>query len=139
MYTVKKVSELTGISSYTLRYYDNEGLFPFVVRDKNNIRLFSESHLDWVNIIHCLRDTGMSILDIKEYLKLCEQGKSTAEERYAIILRQKEKAEQEVIRMQNQVELLKKKTDYYKIMVEESDGDFWNPVNCAEASKNNKK
>lgn len=110
-----------------------------MVRDKNNIRLFSESHLDWVNIIHCLRDTGMSILDIKEYLKLCEQGKSTAEERYAIILRRKEKAEQEVIRMQNQVELLKKKTDYYKIMVEESDGDFWNPVNCAEASKNNKK
>lgn len=137
MYTIKKVSELTGISSYTLRFYDNEGLFPFVTRDKNNIRLFSESHLDWINIIHCLRDTGMSILDIKEYLKLCEQGKSTAEERYIIILRQKEKAEQEVIRAQKQVELLKKKTDYYKIMVEESDGDFWNPVNCAKASRDN--
>ena len=46
MYTVKQVSEITGISAYTIRFYDNEGLFPFVLRSANNVRLFSENNLD---------------------------------------------------------------------------------------------
>lgn len=132
MYTVKQISEITGISTYTLRFYDNEGLFPFVSRDKNNVRLFSEDYLDWINFIHTLRDTGMPLADVKQYLELCNHGNSTAEERYNIILKQKEKAEQEFIKIQKQVELLKKKSDYY-IELLEKDGDFWNPTNCAAA------
>jgi DNA-binding transcriptional MerR regulator len=79
----------------------------------------------------------MSLADIKHYLELCNQGNSTAEERYNTILKQKEKVEQEVIKMQNQVELLKKKTDYYKELLE-YDGDYWNPINCKAASQDNK-
>lgn len=137
MYTVKQVSEITGISAHTIRFYDNEGLFPFVSRDKNNIRLFSEDNLDWINLVHCLRDTGMPLADIKQYIELSKQGNSTAEERYNIILKQKEKAKQEVIKMQERVELLKKKTDYYKELLKE-DGDFWNPINCSATSQDNK-
>lgn len=137
MYTVKQVSEITGISAHTIRFYDNEGLFPFVSRDKNNIRLFSEDNLDWINLVHCLRDTGMPLADIKQYIELSNQGNSTAEERYHIILKQKEKAEQEIIKMQERVALLKKKTDYYKELLEE-DGDFWNPINCKAASLDEK-
>jgi DNA-binding transcriptional MerR regulator len=138
LYTVKQTSEITGISAHTIRFYDNEGLFPFVSRDKNNIRLFSDDDLNWVNIVHCLRDTGMPLADIKQYIELCKQGNSTAEERYNIILKQKEKAEQEVIKMQERVELLKKKTGYYKELLENS-GDFWNPTNCKAASLDDKK
>jgi DNA-binding transcriptional MerR regulator len=138
LYTVKQVAEITGISAHTLRFYDNKGLFPYVPRDDNNVRLFAENHLEWINMIHCFRETGMSLADIKRYLELCELGKSTAEERYHIILDQKEKAEQEVINMQKRVEMLQKKTDYYKILLEDQNGDFWNPVNCAAASLANK-
>lgn len=137
MYTVKQISEITGISAHTLRFYDNEGLFPFVSRDKNNIRLFSENNLDWINFVHCLRATGMPLADIKQYIDLCEQGKDTALERYNIILKQKEKAEQEIIKMQKQLELLKNKTDYYKELLS-ADGDFWNPINCKAALLNDK-
>lgn len=137
MYTVKQISEITGISAYTIRFYDNEGLFPFVSRDKNNVRLFSEDNLDWVNFVHTLRATGMPLADVKQYIELCEQGHSTAEERYNIILKQKEKAEQELIKMQEQVEMLKKKSAYYKELLEQ-DGDFWNPINCKAASQDDK-
>lgn len=101
MYTVKQVSEITGISSHTIRFYVNEGLFPFVKRNKDNIRLFSENNLEWINIVHCLRDTGMSLSDIKRYIELCNLGKSTAEERYNIILKQKENTELEVMKKTN--------------------------------------
>lgn len=137
MYTVKQISEITGISTYTIRFYDKEGIFPLISRDKNNVRLFSESDLDWINFVHILRDTGMPLADIKRYIELCNHGKSTAEERYNIISKQKEKAEQEVIKLQKQVEMLKKKTDYYKELLEE-DGDFWNPINCKSVSLNDK-
>lgn len=137
MYTVKQISEITGISAHTIRFYDNEGLFPFISRDKNNIRLFSEDNLDWINLVHCLRDTGMPLADIKQYIELSNQGNSTAEERYNIILKQKEKSEQEIIKMQERVELLNKKTDYYKKLLE-NDGDFWNTTNCKAASLDDK-
>lgn len=138
MYTVKKVSEISGISTHTIRFYDNEGLFPFVHRDKNNVRLFSDNNLEWINMVHCLKETGMSISDIRKYIDLCNQGDSTAEERYAIILKQKEKAEQEVIKMQKRVDILNKKIDFYKILVEEEHGDFINPSNCMAMSMVNK-
>lgn len=137
MYTVKQVAEITGISAYTLRFYDNKGLFPYVPRDANNVRLFAEEHLEWINMIHCFRQTGMSLADIKRYLELCDLGNSTAEERYHIILNQKEKAEQEVITAQKHVEMYQKKLHYYEELLAD-DGDFWNPTNCKAASLNDK-
>ena len=67
-YTIKEVSEIIGISAYTLRYYDKEGLLPNVERDKNGIRLFNEKNLQWIYLIQCLRKTNMPLKDIKHYI-----------------------------------------------------------------------
>lgn len=56
-YTVKEVSELTGLSAYTIRYYENSGLIPSVDRTDGNIRMFSEYALSWLRLVHCLRAT----------------------------------------------------------------------------------
>ena len=128
MYTVKKVAEIMNISVHTLRFYDNEGLFPYVSRNKNNIRLFSEHDLEWVTLVQCLRDTDMPLADIKRYVELCMQG-DTLEERYHIILKQKEKAEQEVSNMQKRVEILNTKSELYKGLLLEQKTDKCNPQN----------
>ncbi|MDO5292534.1 MAG: MerR family transcriptional regulator [bacterium] len=130
MYTVKEISEITGISSHTIRFYDNEGLFPFTKRSKTNVRLFPEEYLEWIHFIHCLRDTGMPLAEIKTYIALAKEGDSTSKERYNMILKQKEKAEQDVINMQKRVALLDKKLDYYKKLEFEGNDDFMNPSNC---------
>lgn len=130
MYTIKQISEITGISAYTIRFYDNKGLFPFLSRDKNNVRLFSEDDLDWIHFVHCLRNTGMSIADIKKYIELCNEGNSTAKERYNMMLAQKEKAEEEALAMQKRVELLSTKIDYYKELLNDPTPDFMSPSNC---------
>lgn len=43
-YTIKQVSEMTGLSIPTLRYYDKEGLFPEITRKVSNYRVFTDSH-----------------------------------------------------------------------------------------------
>lgn len=118
MYTVKQVSELTGVSTHTIRYYDNEGLFPFVIRDINNNRLFSNEGLEWVNVIHCFRETGLSISDIKKYIELSNLGNETLEDRYQIILKTKLQAEQELIEVQKRIQLLTNKLKGYKTLID---------------------
>ena len=58
MYTIKEVSKKMDISEHTLRFWTKSGFFPFIKRNKNNIRLFSDNDLDWVRIVKCLRAVG---------------------------------------------------------------------------------
>ena len=64
-YTIGQISKITGLSEYTIRFYEKEKLIPNIKRNKNGIRIFSEEDLNWVNIVKCFRDTNMSIDDIK--------------------------------------------------------------------------
>lgn len=118
VYTVKQLSEKYQLSAHTIRYYDDQGLFPDVTRDSNGTRLFSEEHLDWINLVLCLRKTGMSISDIKHFIELCQEGDHTIPERYEIILNQKKKAQEDLLEMQKRLEILNHKENYYKSMLE---------------------
>lgn len=129
MYTIKEVSQKLKISAHTLRFYDNQGLFPNVIRNDNNVRLFSEKDLEWVYMVQCLRETDMPLNEIKHYILLCEVGDSSLEERYELILKQKEKAEEGLERMILQVQTLKKKEAYYRGVLNNQNVDCWNPVN----------
>lgn len=84
-YTIIEVERKTGVTSRTLRFWADKGLFPFVQKDSNNVRYFSEKDVQWVLWIDCYRQIGMSIEDIRHYITLCAQGESTAQERLAII------------------------------------------------------
>ena len=100
MYTIKEVAEKMDVSEHTLRFWAKSGFFPFIKRNENNIRLFSESDLDWVKIVKCLRSVGTENKAIKRYIDLCIIGDSTIPERYQIILATKERAKQQMIELQ---------------------------------------
>jgi DNA-binding transcriptional MerR regulator len=112
-YTVKQVADLYGVSTHTIRYYDNAGLFPDVARGENGERLFTKEQLDWLNIVMCLRRTGLSIAGIRHYIELSERGDSTLEERYQIILGQKERAKAELAECKKKLEVLQHKEQWY--------------------------
>ncbi len=118
MYTIKQVAEKMQISPYTLRYYDNEGLFPLVTRNENKVRLFSEGDLEWVHLVQCLRDTDMPVSEVKHYVELFKQGENTLKERYQIILKQKEKVEEEILEMNKRLKLLEMKAAHYSKMLQ---------------------
>lgn len=128
MYTIKEVAQKVGISEHTIRYYAKEGLFPFLTRDKNNVRLFTEADLEGVRIVLCLREGNMSIHDIRHYMELCKQGCSTLEERFSIIHMQKEKALQELTSLQARIEHLTHKEQIYLDSIKNGSEDMCNPL-----------
>lgn len=91
MYTMKGACEKTGLSYETLKFYCNQGLVPNVKRDKNNRRTFDDRDVAWINSLNCLKNCGMSISEMKQYIELCLVGESSIPKR-KIILDAKRKA-----------------------------------------------
>lgn len=129
MYTIKEVAEKMDISEHTLRFWAKSGFFPFVTRNQNNIRQFSDNDLEWVKIVKCLRSVGTENKAIKRYIDLCIVGDSTIEERYKIILGTKEKALMQMDELKKQLAILEYKENFYKNLIKNNLKDTWNPMN----------
>ncbi|OAS21551.1 dipicolinate synthase [Paenibacillus oryzisoli] len=84
-FTIKDASDKLGIPAHTIRYYDKEGLLPFIQRDANGNRVFEVKDLEWINLMTCFRVTGMPVAQLKHIVELALQGESTIQERRAIL------------------------------------------------------
>lgn len=129
MYTIKEVADKMEVSEHTLRFWAKSGFFPFIKRDDNNVRRFSEDDLGWVRIVKCLRSVGTDNKSIKRYIDLCIEGDSTISERYQIIKDTKAKAQEQMAELQRQMELLDYKENYYQNLIKNNLNDEWNPMN----------
>ncbi len=129
MYTIKEVAEMLDISEHTLRFWAKNDLFPFLGRDKNNVRQFSENDLGWVKIVKCLRSVGVDGKSVKRYVDLCIEGDSTIKERYQIIMDTKAKALAQMEELKKQLELLDYKEQFYLNLIQNNLEDSWNPMN----------
>lgn len=113
MYTVKEVAKLLELSEHTVRFYTDKGLVPNLQRDKNNNRIFNDESIKWLVGAKNLKKCGMSVQDIKKYVDLCLEGDSTIEERYQMILKQKEVALAQLEQAQLMAEFITKKEKRY--------------------------
>lgn len=114
MYSISDVSEIMGISIYTLRYYEKIGLTSFVNRNENGVREFSKADIVTLNTVYRLKQTGMSLKDIKHYLELVETGVSTVSERKEMFQTQKDKVEKKIADLQRSLETINGKVHYYE-------------------------
>jgi DNA-binding transcriptional MerR regulator len=112
-YSIKEVAEKFGITPYTLRYYEKEGLIPSVQRAENGHRLYNGTDLEWIQIVSCMRSTGMSIAYIKKYIELCLLGENTIPERRQIILCQKEIIENHIKEYKEFLKVVNRKLQHY--------------------------
>lgn len=112
-YTIGKVAEIVGLTTYTLRYYEKEGLLPQIKRNKQGIRVFCEDDISWIGLIRCLRDTGMSISDIKYIMDLSLQGDNTIPERKQILKEHKKRIEMQISELQKNISKIDKKLEWY--------------------------
>ena len=87
--TIKEVSEKYGISTDTLRYYERVGMLPPVNRTSGGIRDYADSDLSWIELILCLRNAGLPIEAIIEYVKLFQEGDGTIEARLQLLNEQR--------------------------------------------------
>ncbi|MBW7572238.1 MerR family transcriptional regulator [Caproiciproducens faecalis] len=112
-YTIKQAAEKMNLTAHTLRYYEKEGLLPLVGRKDNGIRIFTDSDLEWLSVICCLKGTGMPIKQIKEYIDLSLEGDSTLEERRQIFIRQRESVLEQIQQLQKHLEKVNHKIEFY--------------------------
>jgi DNA-binding transcriptional MerR regulator len=83
--TIKDAADQTGLTAYTIRYYEKEGLLTFLPRDAQGRRVFGDSDLDWLGYLTCLRLTGMPIATMRRIAELQAQGDETIPERRRLL------------------------------------------------------
>lgn len=111
--TIGKLSEKTGISAYTLRYYEKKGLIK-VSRDAAGRRVYDETDVEWIRFIQRLNDTGMLLRDINRYSNLRYQGDSTMEERMKILEENRKYVLEEQEKWENHMKHLNEKIEIYQ-------------------------
>lgn len=113
MYSIGQVAEMFGLPVSTLRYYDKQGLFPGMERS-SGVRRFSEAELEKLRVIQCLKETGMEIREIRQFMEWCADGPSTFPQRRALFESRKAHMEDVLRRMNRTLDMLKFKCWYYE-------------------------
>ena len=113
MYTMKQACRQTGLSYETLKFYCNQGLVPNVKRDEQNRRIFSDRDIRWINSLGCLKNCGMGIQEMRQYLQLCLEGPSSIPERKVILEEKRLELEQELKRVQDSIAYIDWKQQFY--------------------------
>lgn len=119
-YTVKDISQKTGISAYTLRFYKKEGVLPVVDRGANGARMFNEQYIDMVKTVQALRSTGLPLAEIKEYVELYKRGDSTLQPRKKLLEHQKSKVQEQISLLMSELE----KINYKLALIEAQQNHF---------------
>ncbi len=130
-YSIGEVSKLTALTGHTLRYYEKEGLLQ-ADRKANGIRIYSDNDIETLNIIHCMKDAGMSIAQIKEYFSICKNtnnDKESMQARKKLFEQQKEIVTEKIALLNKHLATIEYKIWFYDNL--EKYGDINNPMNCS--------
>jgi len=123
-YSISEVAKELNLTVYTLRYYDKEGLIPFVERTPSGIRMFKESDIGALKVIECLKSTGMPIKEIKNFIDWCSDGDSTLQQRYDMFMERKANVEAQMEELKKTMEVIEHKCLYYKTALDAGTEDI---------------
>ncbi|MFR0868579.1 MAG: MerR family transcriptional regulator [Adlercreutzia sp.] len=110
---IAEVSKRYGVSTDTLRYYERIGLLRHVPRNKSGIRDYDEASCNAVEFVKCMRDAGMSIESLVEYMELLEQGDETTAARKELLLRQGDEIRERIAGLERALARLEYKIEHY--------------------------
>ena len=111
-YSIKEVADMMNVEPSTLRYYDSMGLLPGVKR-VNGRRVFEDKDFKWLRVLNCMKKINMPIDKIRLYVELAEKGDSTLQERFDMILEQKEIVLGQIDELKNCLKEFEYKEWYY--------------------------
>ncbi|MCZ2526233.1 MerR family transcriptional regulator [Streptomyces sp. HB2AG] len=112
-YTIGEVSEHTGLSAHTLRWYERIGLMPHVDRSHGGRRHYSDRDLDWLDFVGKLRLTGMPVADMVRYAELVREGEHTFAERQDLLRAHRENVRSRIAELRTTLAVLDFKIDSY--------------------------
>lgn len=127
--TIKEVSERFNISQDTLRYYERVGLIPPVTRRSSGNRDYQETDIGWVENAVCMRNAGVPIEALIEYVKLYQIGDSTFAARKELLQEQYELLREQKEQIENTMKRLAYKISRYEEALK-TDVLTWNKEEC---------
>lgn len=122
--SIGEVAKLKNLSVSKLRYYDNHGLIPSLKRSSSGLRVFDENTLEALNVIECLKNSGMKLKEIKQFMDLCSKGNSTLTKRLHMFYKQEANILSQIQSLQSSLLLIKFKQWYYETAIEHQDESF---------------
>ena len=118
-YSIGEVSKLFNLSIHTLRYYEKEGLLPFVKRTVSGIRKFDETDIEELKIVECLKKTNMPLKDIRTFLDWCQDGDNTIEKRRDMFYERKKIVLEQIAELEKVLDTVNFKCWYYDTAVKD--------------------
>ena len=111
---MKQACEQTGLTYDALKFYCNEGLVPGVRRNKNNRRIFYANDIEWIKSLSCLKNCGLGIAEMRQYVELCKQGKSSIPKRQKMLDEKLLCLYNKVKELENSIDYIRKKQQFYQ-------------------------
>ena len=122
--TITEVAKLYDLSADTLRYYERIGIIPSVNRNPNGIRNYTENDCGWVSFAKCMRNAGLPVEVLIEYVTLFQQGEATAEARKEILVEQRDKLVVRIAEMQETLDRLNHKIENYETGIRKAEDNL---------------
>lgn len=117
-YSMKQACAATGLSYDTLKFYCNQGLVPDVQRDANNRRVFDEQCIAWIKSLACLKQCGISITEMKIFVKLCQGGVATIPERQTMLAQKLADLRTKIHELEASITYIHRKQQFYNDVLE---------------------
>ena len=114
LYTVGEMAKELGIPASTLRYYDQQGILPFVERSSGGIRMFTDRDYEWLKVIDCLKQSGLTIREIRDFIEMANRGDDSLEERRELFRARRDAIKRQIAELQESLDLLEFKCWYYE-------------------------
>lgn len=114
VYTISEMANLLGVAPSTLRYYDKEGLLPFMERSGGGMRVFTDKDYEILKIIHCLKASGMQIKDIREFIRLVSLGDESIDARLELFRKRRLEVEKQMAELRETLDVVNFKCWYYE-------------------------
>ncbi|WP_337032377.1 MerR family transcriptional regulator [Paenibacillus illinoisensis] len=121
VYTISEMQSILNINASTLRYYEKEGILPEIERNDGGRRVYREEHVLLMKFLLCLKDTGMSIEDLKAYMNLGYQVETMLEDRRDILIQHKKSVEHQITQIQSNLERINQKIGFYDDLISKKD------------------
>ena len=119
--TIQEVARVTGLSTYTLRYYERIGLIHPIDRKENTRRCYTMEDVGWIDFLLKLRATGMAIKDMQRYAELQRRGEETLLERVEMLKALQGNVEARINELNEHLNLVRYKIEIYTQMIEEKE------------------
>lgn len=113
--TIQEVAQVTGLSEYTLRYYERIGLLDPVDRANSGHRRYGAADLDWLQFLVYLRAMGMSIRQMQECAELKRGGDATRRERMAFLEEHRERVQEQMRKLEEYLAYIDKKIGHLQV------------------------